>query len=93
VRTPGAEWVARSAAGEYLLAVSVREIGCFLVRPDCPGRWKLFNRLTGAEHATYGTWEELEVEYTRQTASWEQKLYGEKKKGAAFCGPLPKKQG
>jgi len=42
---------------------------------------------------TYGTWEELDVEYTRQTASWELKLYGEKKRGAAFRGNLPKRQG
>jgi len=93
VREPGAEWVTRSAGGESLLALSVREIGCFLVRPNGPGRWKLFNRLTGSEHVTYGTWEELDIEYTRQTASWELKLYGEKKRGAAFRGNLPKRQG
>lgn len=52
----------------------VREVGCFYVRPEGPGRHRCFNRLTGFEHVTYGTDEEVDVCLERQSKLWGEKL-------------------
>lgn len=86
---PGADWL----DGEEL-RVSVRKVGCFLLRTDGHHRHRVFNLLTGFQHTTFGSELDVDEEYTRQSASWAQKLSPEKKphgsgwKNTNF--PLPK---
>jgi hypothetical protein len=54
--------------------VSVRTVGCFYVRAESPGRWRVFNRLLGFQHVTYGTQEEVDAQLELQTKSWERKF-------------------
>lgn len=82
VAEPGPEWVLPGDAGE--LAVSVRKVGCFLLRPDGFKRCRVFNLLTGFGHVTYGSDEEIDVEYARQTKSWKAKLSPVKRQGSGW---------
>jgi hypothetical protein len=70
---PGADWLTRDAAGIAVLAVSVLEVGCFYVRPESPGRWRVFNRLLGHQHVTYGTLDEVTEQLELQTRAWERR--------------------
>jgi hypothetical protein len=91
VSKPGAGWVTQGPDGE-LLDASVRSVGCFLLRPDGFKRCRVFNRLTGFEHITYGTDEEIDVEYARQSDTWSRKLSAEKSHGSGWRGQHFQKQ-
>lgn len=71
---PAPHWNVGSGSAEDLVRVHVRAIGCFYVRLESGERYRCFNRLTGFEHITYGTVEEIDENLAKQTRLWEEKL-------------------
>lgn len=55
----------------------MREVGCFYVRHEGGERYRCFNQLTGFEHATYGTLEEVDSNLLVQSKLWAEKFKGE----------------
>jgi len=51
-------------------------VGIFQIKPDptLKGRWEVVNTLTGFLHRTYGTQEEIELEYRGQSDTWEKRV-------------------
>ena len=80
---PGTEWLVQGPDGEAL-CLHVRAVGCFLIRPDGYLRHRVFNRLTGFQHITYGSDAEVDVEYLRQAEAWKLKLSPVKKHGSGW---------
>ena len=91
VQAPDHEWVLQTASGEALQP-AVRAVGCFLIQPAGFKRHRVFNRLTGYQHVTYGSDEEVDVEYLRQAESWKAKL-GPQKAGIAWRQDMRKTRG
>lgn len=64
------------------------QVGCFEVREVSDGKWRVKNTLTGSEHATYGTRDDVVEQLTRQSDLWKQKLDDQANKkrrpGSAF---------
>lgn len=63
------------------------EVGCFEVNVIAEGKWRVKNTLTGSEHTTYGTRDEVVEQLTRQSGLWKQKFAerdNKSKKGGGF---------
>lgn len=50
--------------------MSALTVGCFEVREVEPGKWFVKNTLTGFEHHTYGTQDEIVPLLEAQTEAW-----------------------